>query len=54
MPDNQSLPHLTESGIANYGTEQSFQRGKDYYGGGAIINPIWQGITLRLDKPTIC
>jgi len=53
-PDNQSFPNLTESDIADYCTEQGFERGEDYYERGAIVNPIRQGFTLRLGKPTIC
>jgi len=48
-PDNQSLPNLTESDIANYCTEQSFERGMDYYERGAIINPLRQGHILRAE-----
>jgi len=49
MADNRALSHLTESDIASYCTEQSFERGEDYYERGAIINPIRQGRTLRAE-----
>ena len=30
MAGNKSIPHLTESDIADYCTRQSFERGEDY------------------------
>jgi hypothetical protein len=42
----KELPDLTESDIARYCTEQSFEWGEDYYYRGAILRPIHQGWTL--------
>ncbi len=40
---------LTESTIRSYATEQSFERGREYYRSGAIYNTIRQGNTLRAE-----
>lgn len=45
----EELPNLTESDITRYCTEQSFERGEDYYYRGAISRPIRQGWTLRAE-----
>jgi uncharacterized Zn finger protein len=45
----EELPNLTESDIARYCTEQSFERGEDYYYRGAISRPFRQGLTLRAE-----
>ncbi len=44
-----SLPSLQESQIRALATAQSFERGEDYYLGGAIFNPMRQGNTLWAD-----
>lgn len=49
MTSSQPLPHLTESDIRRTCTEQSFERGVDYYERGAIIQPTRQGHTLRAE-----
>lgn len=41
------LPKLTEAMIRKLANEQSFSRGKSYYNGEAISDPILQGMNLR-------
>lgn len=44
-----SPPLLKESQIKPLATEQSFERGENYYLNGAIFNPMRQGNTLWAD-----
>lgn len=44
-----SPPLLKESQVRALATEQSFERGENYYLGGAIFNPMRQGNTLWAD-----
>jgi len=43
------MPSLTEATIRSHASEQSFERGREYYRSGAIYNTIRQGNTLRAD-----
>jgi len=47
MSSEGNLPQLTEEDIQLLCTEQSFERGEDYYWQGAIREPLRQGMTLR-------
>lgn len=48
MP-KEKLPKLTEAQIRAMATEKSFERGKGYYQGGAIVEPLRQGLELRAE-----
>jgi uncharacterized Zn finger protein len=43
------LPKITEAQIRALASAQSFERGKSYYQGGAIIEPLRQGLELRAE-----
>lgn len=43
----EALPTLTESQVRRLAGEKSFERGLGYYRGGAILEPIRQGMELR-------
>ena len=43
------MPSLNEATIRTYTSQQSFERGREYYHLGAIYNTIHQGNTLRAD-----
>ena len=45
----ENMPTLTESIIRTFATEQSFERGREYYRSGAIYNTIRQGNILRAE-----
>lgn len=49
MAHERNQFHLKEEDIERLATEQSFDRGWDYYQNGAIINPVRQENTLRAD-----
>ena len=40
---------LTESTIRSFASEQSFERGREYYHSGSIYNTVQQGNTLLAD-----
>jgi uncharacterized Zn finger protein len=42
----EQLPKLTEAQVRNPATAKVFERGRDYYGEGAISETIRQGMTL--------
>src|SRR5437868_1117897 len=48
MP-KEKLPKLTEAQVRAMATEKSFERGKSYYRGGAIVEPLRQGLELRAE-----
>jgi uncharacterized Zn finger protein len=43
----ETLPTLTESHVRRLAGEKSFERGESYYRGGAILEPVRQGMELR-------
>ena len=43
----ENVPRLTEAQVRKLGSPQSFERGKSYYRGGAILEPVRQGLELR-------
>lgn len=45
----QNLPKLTEAQVRKLATPQSFERGRRYFDGGAIIDPVLQGGELRAE-----
>ncbi len=45
----EQLPQLTEAQVRKLASGQSFERGKDYYGEGAILEPVRQGLELRAE-----
>ncbi|MCS5696252.1 SWIM zinc finger family protein [Desulfofundulus thermocisternus] len=45
--NRDNLPRLTESHIRDMADPQSFERGRNYYNDGAIIDPVRQGMELR-------
>ncbi|MEO0458057.1 MAG: SWIM zinc finger family protein [Cyanobacteria bacterium P01_A01_bin.114] len=49
MSTKNSLPAFTEADLKRLTTPQSFDRGKSYYQGEAIENPIRQGDKLSAD-----
>lgn len=48
-PRKKSLSWLTESYIRKLCTEQSFERGRDYFEAGAIVRPVIMGNTLMAE-----
>ncbi len=42
----EKLPKLTEAQVRKLANAQSFERGVDYYSGGAILDPVRQGMAL--------
>jgi len=44
---NETLPTITEADIQRLSTEQSFERGRSYYRGGALFELVQQGNELR-------
>jgi uncharacterized Zn finger protein len=49
MSTSETLPRLTEKQVRELATPQSFDRGKQYYRSGSIMNPTRQGSTLWAD-----
>jgi uncharacterized Zn finger protein len=47
--NREKLPKLAESLIRKLASEQSFERGQDYYHGGAVGEPLRQGMVLRAE-----
>jgi uncharacterized Zn finger protein len=47
MATKEQLPKLTEAHIRTLANAQSFARGTDYFHGGAILDPVRQGMALR-------
>jgi uncharacterized Zn finger protein len=45
----ETMPQLSESLIRGMASGSSFERGKSYYHGGAIIEPVCQGMELRAE-----
>ncbi len=45
----EKLPNLTEEDITENCSEQSFEKGEDYYYRGAIVHPMIYGMTLRAE-----
>ena len=43
----ENIPTITEADIKQLSNEQSFSRGKSYYRGGAVLEPVRQGHELR-------
>src|SRR5437763_14208792 len=43
------LPRLTEAQVRKLASGQSFERGEDYLRGGAILEPVSQGMELRTE-----
>lgn len=43
------LPILTEAQVRTLASSQSFERGESYYRGGAIVEPLLQGMKLRAE-----
>jgi uncharacterized Zn finger protein len=43
----KNVPRLTEAQVRKLGSPQSFERGKNYYRDGAILEPVRQGLELR-------
>ena len=48
MP-KEKLPKLTEAQVRAMANDKSFERGKSYYQGGAIVEPLLQGSELRAE-----
>lgn len=44
-----NLPRLTEAQVRALANEKSFERGRSYYQGGAIVEPLRQGLELRAE-----
>lgn len=44
---SEEMPRITEDAVRELATAQSFERGVDYYEGGAIFDTVRQGKTLR-------
>ena len=40
----ENLPRLTEAQVRQFGSQQSFERGKSYYRDGAILVPVRQSL----------
>jgi uncharacterized Zn finger protein len=49
MATKERLPILTEAHIRKLASTQSFERGMSYFHGGAILDPMRQGMALRAD-----
>ena len=47
--ENQNTPRLTEAHVRRLASEQSFERGEEYYEAGAITDPVRQGMELRAE-----
>ena len=45
----ETLPQLSEALIRGMASGASFERGKSYYHGGAILDPVRQGLELRTE-----
>jgi uncharacterized Zn finger protein len=45
----EKLPKLTEAQVRALASAQSFERGQSYYQGGAIVEPLRQGMELRAE-----
>lgn len=44
-----TLPTITEKLIRQHSSEQSFERGRDYYSSGAVFDTVRRGMTLEAD-----
>ncbi len=47
MATKEQLPTLAEAHICTLASAQSFERGTSYFHGGAILDPVRQGMELR-------
>jgi uncharacterized Zn finger protein len=45
----EKLPRLTEAQVRGLANEKSFERGRSYYQGGALVEPLRQGLELRAE-----
>src|ERR1051326_2134904 len=48
MPE-EKLPRLTEAQVRALASEKSFDRGKAYFEGGVLVEPLRQGLELRAE-----